>query len=358
MGRKVCLLVSVSVLLVSTMSMADFKYTQTSQITGGAMAGMVKAMGVFSKKLREPAETTTYVKGGYLRSDHADGSYQIIDLDGRRFIEVYPHKSAYSVMTFEQMREAMEKAAQRMHDEMQRQANEKKTNVTITPKIDVSPTGRTQTLLGQSAQEVNIKIEMEMQATGQNQAPQNASFSTTVDSWVAPSVAGYAEVANFYKKMATEIGWSPNASFGMDPRVAQSMVALYREGKIPAGLPLLQVISLVAAGQVPPQGAQQPSEASSSSQEAATPSEVAAKALGGMFGGFGGFGHKKKKQPEESSTGNANPAANSAATASLMEITARVVSFSADTLDAALFQVPEGYKQVQPNMEKMLAGEH
>lgn len=358
MGKKVYLLVSASVLLVSAMSMADFKYTQTSQITGGAMAGMVKAMSVFSKKLSAPSETTTYVKGSYLRSDHPDGSYQIIDLDGQRLIEVYPQKSAYSVVTFEQMRDAMAKAEQRMHDEMQRQANEKKTNVTITPKIDVNPTGRTQTLLGQNAQEVNIKIEMAVQSTGPKQGTQNASFSTAIDSWVAPSVSGYGEVANFYKKMATEIGWSPNSTFGVDPRMAQSMVALYKEGKIPTGLPLLQVISLTGAG-VPPQGGQQASEPSNSSAGSPTPGEAAAKALGGMFGGFGGFGHKKKKkQQEESSTGNANPAASSAASTSLMEITARVVSFSTDTLDSALFQVPEGYKQVQSNMEKMLAGGH
>ncbi len=35
---KVCFLVSVSVLLVSTMGRADFKYTQSTQITGGAAA--------------------------------------------------------------------------------------------------------------------------------------------------------------------------------------------------------------------------------------------------------------------------------------------------------------------------------
>ncbi|MGH9356906.1 MAG: hypothetical protein ACRD10_12315, partial [Terriglobia bacterium] len=298
MGRKIHILAPAVLLLVSTMSCADFKYTQTSQITGGAMAGMVKAMSVFSKRLSEPTQTVTYVKAAFLRTDHADGSYQIIDLDGRRFIQVFPQKSSYSVMTFDQMRDAMAKAEQRMHEQMQQPAHGQNANVTFTPKIDIKPTGRSQTLLGQNAQEVNIDIDMEMQATGPNQAPQKGSLSATLDSWIAPSVGGYGEVANFYKRMAAEIGWTPNSGLAGEPRMRQAMAALYQAGKIPSGLPLLQVISLTAPGGSP-QGAAQPQApdtSSPSSTEAATPSGAAAKALGGMFGGFGGFGHKKKRR--------------------------------------------------------------
>ena len=355
MGRKICILAPAVLLLVSAMSNADFKYTQTSQITGGAMAGMAKALGIFGKRISEPTQTVTYVKGSFLRTDHADGSYQIIDLDGRRFIQVFPEKSSYSVMTFDQMRDAMTKAEQRMREQMQQQTHDQNANVTFTPKINVKPTGRSQTLLGQNAQEVNIRIDLEMQATGQNQVPQKGSISTTLDSWIAPSVSGYGEVGNFYKRMATEIGWTPNSGFAGEPRMSQAMTALYQAGKIPSGLPLLQVISLTGAGG-PPQGAAQPqTSADASSSDAATPSGAAAKALGGMFGGFGGFGHKKKTQAPDQSP-NSIPSANPNGGPSLMETTSRVVSFSTDTLDPALFQTPNGYTQVQPELDKMLTG--
>lgn len=338
--------------LVPAAGYADFKYTRSSQITGGAMAGMVHAMGMFSKKLREPVESTTYVKGDFLRTDQPDGTYQVIDVNGKRIIQVDSKKHTYSVMTFDQMRELMEKMQARMDEEMKKESKEKGTNVTMTPKFDITPTGQTQTLLGQSAREVKMKIEMEVEAQNAEKGTQSGSFRTAVDSWVAPSISGYEEVAAFYKKMATSVNWSPVTSFGGDPRMRRSLVELYKSGKIPQGLPLLQVISLEAVGQSGAQTAKasQPSQPGGS-EEAATPSDVAAKAIGGMFGGFGGFGHKKKKKEPESpntSTAQTNEPP------SLMEITSRVISYSTDPVDSSLFEIPAGYQQVPSRMEQEL----
>ncbi len=372
MSKKWVVMVAVSMFLISTLSWADFKYTQTSQMTGGAMMGMVKGLSIFSKSMREatkPMESVTYVKGNYLRRDSADGSYEIIDLNGKRIINVYPQKQSYSVMTFEQMREAVQQMSQRMNEQMKREAHEKNTNVTITPKIEVNPTGRSQTFLGQNAQEVTMKIKMEMQATDATHGTQSGSFDTSVDSWVAPSVSGYKEIADFYKKMAMEINWTPSAGFGTDPRVSQSMVELYKTGKIPQGLPMMQVISLMAAGQAPKQGTSastsspsQTSSTNSSPSGVSTPSEAAAKAIGGMFGGFGRFGHKKKKQQDEEQPSDQQQpaqnasASNSTASNSLIEITSRVTSYSTDPIDASLFQIPAGYTQVQADMTRMGRG--
>ncbi|MGH9353551.1 MAG: hypothetical protein ACRD2G_15550 [Terriglobia bacterium] len=372
MKGKIGLAVVACIFLACGSGRADFKYIQTSQITGGAMAGMMKGLGVFSKSARQaagPMQSVTYIKGGRLRTDQADGSYQIIDLDGRRIIHVDPHKSAYSITTFEQMREAVEKMSQQMDQAMKKQASENNANVTITPKIEVNPTGRSQAFLGQNAQEVNIKIELLMQSADATHGTQSGSMNTSIDSWVAPSVSGYQEVTDFYKKMATEIGWTPGG-IGMDSRVARSMVELYKGGKIPQGLPMMQVISLGAAGQAPPQQgqnaapAQQPAQSSGSSQEPATPREAAAKALGGMFGGFGGFGHKKKKQqeqqpPDQQDQQNQQQAQSASApspnaSASLIEITTRVTSYSTDPVDASLFDIPSGYTQVQSDTQKMV----
>jgi hypothetical protein len=362
--------VMASLFLISTLGWADFKYTQTSQITGGAMKSMMKGLGIFSKSMREatkPMESVTYVKGDYLRRDSADGSYEIIDLHGKRIINVNPQKQSYSVMTFEQMREAVQQMSQRMNEQMKREAHEKNANVTITPKIEVNPTGRSQTFLGQNAQEVMMKVKMEMQATDATHGTQSGSFDTSIDSWVAPSVSGYREIADFYKKMAMEINWTPPIAVGTDSRVSQSMVELYKTGKIPQGLPMMEVISLGAAGQAPAQqqtaSQPPPAQSSNSSQEAVTPSEAAAKAIGGMFGGFGRFGHKKKKQQdEEQASDQQQPSAqntsasNSTASNSLIEITSRVTSYSTDPIDSSLFQIPAGYTQVQADMTRMSQG--
>lgn len=361
MNGKVWILVLAVCLGFAMPSQADFKYTETSQITGGMMAGMMKGLGIFSKSARQatkPMESTIYVKGSHYRRDNADGSYQMIDLDSQQIIEVNPQQQSYSTMTFQQMREAVEKMQQQMTEAARRESKEKGKNVTMTPKIEVNPTGKTQTLMGQNAQEVLMKVGMLIQSTDAQQGPQSAAFTMDMDSWVAPSIAGYQEIQDFYKKMAVEVGWSPNATLGSNSQMTQSMVDLYKSGKIPTGMPMLTTASMVMEGQQGQQGGpgaqqqseQQSSSGSSGSSEISSPGQAAAKALGGMFGGFG---HKHKKQNHES-----EPATQTQAPPhSLMTITTQVTSYSTDPVDASLFQIPAGFKRIQSSAEKILQGQ-
>ncbi|MGH9721313.1 MAG: hypothetical protein ACRD8O_13950, partial [Bryobacteraceae bacterium] len=70
---------------------ADFSYEQKSQITGGAMAGAVKFVGVFSKELREPMVSTVLLKGNRL-ANITKRSTSIIDLDAETFTEINHEK--------------------------------------------------------------------------------------------------------------------------------------------------------------------------------------------------------------------------------------------------------------------------
>jgi hypothetical protein len=85
--------------LISVPALADFKYTDTSQITGGALMGMANFAAKFSKDSRaamQPITTTHYIKGNRLRTDGSDGSIQIIDLDGKRIISIDNQKKTYA----------------------------------------------------------------------------------------------------------------------------------------------------------------------------------------------------------------------------------------------------------------------
>ena len=67
--------------LISAPALADFKYTDTSQITGGALMGMANFAAKFSKDSRaaiQPITTTHYIKGNRFRTDGSDGTIQII----------------------------------------------------------------------------------------------------------------------------------------------------------------------------------------------------------------------------------------------------------------------------------------
>ena len=147
--------------LVSTSALADFKYTDTSQITGGALMGMASFAAKFSKDSRaamQPITTTHYIKGNKLRTDGSDGSIQIIDLDGRRVISIDNANKTYSVATFDQIKAAMEKARADAEAKAKENPGNKKDaqqaqQLQVTPKITVLPGSGTRVIQGQQTNE-------------------------------------------------------------------------------------------------------------------------------------------------------------------------------------------------------------
>ena len=64
---------------------------------------------------------------------------------------------------------------------------------------------------------------------------------------------------------------------------------------------------------------------------------------------FGGFGHKKQADPPPADQNSNTPPPTSAV---LMESQTTITNFSSAPVDPSHFEVPAGFKQVQPQMEK------
>ncbi len=270
------------VLPLSVPALADFKYTDTSQITGGALMGMANFAAKFSKDSRaamQPVSTTHYVKGNRVRTESSDGTVQIIDLDGRRIISIDNLKKTYSVMTFDEMKAAMEKAQKDAQDKMQdaKKSDPQAQNaqLQVTPKITVTPGTQTRVILGQNTTETKVKMDMDMQATNNGQPaaqpatsangqPTNVTITMTMDTFVAPTVPGYQEFGEFYKKMATEVNWVPPSNIHIDPRMNQGMSELQKNSAALKGLPLLSYISMGIP--TPPNGDQSAQNSSNNSR--------------------------------------------------------------------------------------------
>src|SRR5271169_1521705 len=93
--------------------MADFSYQETSNITGGMMAGLMKVAGVFSKQAREPIQTTVAVKGD--RMVHRSQTHAtVIDLANQTMTSIDMQKKTYSVMTFEEFKQMLDQMSQKM----------------------------------------------------------------------------------------------------------------------------------------------------------------------------------------------------------------------------------------------------
>ncbi len=379
MNRKIAYPLMGALLCWSGTCLADFKYTESAKVTGGMMAGIMKFAGALSKQAQEPISTTRYLKGNRMRIEQGAGKVQIVDLDGRRFINVDPQKQTYSVLTFDEMRAALEKMQERMNQK----------GAKLVPKFEVTATNNSKVILGQPAREVKVRVEMQVENPNQQKQAQNMSFLVTSDMWVASTLQDYQEIQKFHERMAKELNWLPGASFGANPQMAQAMLELQKGGAALNGLPLLQYTSMGMTGLPQASGGpagtesggqketqpSQPATAKSEPAKSAPPEETSsptisspkdaiAKGLGGVFGGFGK--KKKKQEPSQGSeqtsaaTSSSAPAPGQAGTAgasasgSLADMTIEVTSFSSDPLDASLFEIPAGYRQVQESADQIL----
>jgi hypothetical protein len=351
------------VLLMSAWnSRADFKYTESSKLTGGAMVSMLKVAGVFSKQAREsrePTVSTEYLKGHKMRRDSSDGHSTIIDLDGRQIIEIDNTKRLYSVMTFDQMRQNLEqaKAQAQQQTAQQNKSNPQQANLKLTPKLSVADGPGTRTVAGLPTHEVKVDLEMLIEATDPNQPAQSGQVQTWVksDEYLTPSLPGSEQFLEFQRAMAQQLNWVPGEMFGGNVQVSSSMAELHKNSASVKGFPMLQYVSMGVGAPGQPNAADPNATAQAQPQaqqqsvgfgDVTNPGQAAAKALGGMF-------HRKKQQQDQdqSAGGGASPSGSAPPSQPgvLMEMTVEVTSFSNDALDDSLFAAPAGYTLV-PNL--------
>jgi hypothetical protein len=341
-------LIALAVCLSAAALKADFTYQQTSQMTGGAMYNMLHNLPV-ARRSTDPTVSTVIVKGNRMATINKDTA-SVIDLDKETITNIDFGKKQYSVVTFAQMKKAMEDALAR------NQARNTKSDAEMKFKVSSKATGQTKTINGLSAKEMIVNIETEVTDTKSNQS---GSMNIITDSWLA-TVPGYDEAKNFYIRMGEKMGYLFGS--GMSGMAAQAQPGMLRgfaevskEMAKVDGVPILQVTKMG--------GANMDATASSSGQQQApapqaqqqnNPSvggSVAGAALGRVpgLGGFGRNRNKKEDQPQQQSQA---PASGSADNGVLIETTTELSSFSNAPADTSKFEVPAGFKQVENPMAR------
>jgi hypothetical protein len=308
--------------------LADFSYQQTSKVTGGAMAGMLKVAGVFSKQAREPIQQTIAVKGDRMAT-RGSTSVSIIDLRAGTITTIDLQKKTYTVMTLEQMKQRMEEAQQKIQQHKKDQNGD---SADVKFKVSIHPSGAAKRLNGMDAKEVVVKMEME--ATDA-QSGQSGSMVVTADTWMAPEIPGYSEVREFHRRMAEKISWTGMGSmFATQPQLGQGMAEAQKEAAKLEGLPVYSTTSMGAAG-TPPANVD-PDAQQQQQQQSSKPS------LGGLLGA--GIGIRRtnndSSQPQKNSGGQGS--------GNLLEMTTELSGFSTSPVDDAMFAIPAGFRQIEP----------
>ena len=322
--------------MASAPLLADFSYQETSTITGGAVAGMLKVAGVFSKQAREPIQTTVAVKGDKMvhRSQyHAS----VIDLASQTITSIDLQKKTYSVMTFEEFQQMLDRMAQSMKQNDKAQMDF---------KVSVKPTDNTKQIAGLDAKE--MIVTMEMQGTDK-ESGQTGSMVITTDTWLASGMPGYKEVRDFYRRMAEKVNWAPGGNMFMSqPQAAKGMAEVYKEVAKLDGIPVQQFVTMGPPGQQGTPPSQSQSQAQP--QQPAGDKPSVGSALGSALGGRFGIHSKKTSsdQPAQSA-----PAGNaSSGSGNLLEMNTTLAGFSSNPVDDSQFAVPAGFKKVEPDMKR------
>jgi hypothetical protein len=320
-------------MVLSTSSLfADFSYRENTKITGGAVMGAMKVAGALSKNVRESMDTTATVAVKGNRMAHRSAyRLSLIDLDARTITDVDLQKKQYSVMTFDEMKQALEAMSKKMKENQ---------NADVKLRVSADATGKTKDISGYATKEVLVKIVMEMTDPKTNQ---NGSMVVFTDLWIADNVPGYAEVKEFYKKMAEQLNWTPGGGmFTQQPEIAKGMAEAFKEVSKMNGAPVFQKMVMGPEGIQPPSSdAPQPA-----AQEKPKPS--AGSVIGGALGGRFGLGKKKSDPPPQEQ----QPQQGSAPSGSMIEMETHYSDF-ATTADASLFEIPAGLKQVESEIKKI-----
>ncbi len=267
--------------LPATLYAGDYTYQQTTQITGGSLMQMMKTVGVFSSQARhigDPIVSSIYLKDNRLANVSPE-SIEIIDLGNETVTQIDVQKKTYTVMTFAQMKQAIENARAQAQQEAAKQqtqpgaqpaANPDAQNVKMSFDVKVRNTGAQKEITGlQSSESI---LTMMMNATD-TQTQQSGSMAITNDMWMVPSIPGYDQVREFYKRFAAKmadstmgLGFDFSKMLSQNPAAGQALFDMAGEMQKLKGVPIMQVMRMgtTVNGQPLPAASEAPLPASSS----------------------------------------------------------------------------------------------
>lgn len=321
MGFRPLLILPVSVLLFAT-AFADFRYVETTRISGGAIVGTMRRAGALNREAREAMEPTTFivlVKGNRMIRINSIRS-EIIDLDLETITNLDHQRRQYSVTTFQQLKQQLEDAQPRL----QRDQTAADKTPPMNFNVAVRNPGARKTIAGLSTSEFILSLTM---ADTDPQSLQAGAMAITNDMWLGPEIPGYAEVRDFNRRMAVKLGRLiggalPPSISAMQAGSAQGMAELAKEMARLKGVPVVQILRMGTTVNGKP-------------LPAASESPLPPLPLG------------RRKHPDAQAGTAASAAAGlPVGPGVLMETTIEMTSFSTRLVDPARFNVPAAYKEV------------
>jgi hypothetical protein len=338
--RKVMKIIRVSLFLAlaAATALADFSYKHETKIVGGAMAGPMKMAMRMSKTARDAMSGVTYLKGNRMATQSGD-TVTIYDLDAQTVTTVNHDKREYSVLTFAEMQQIMQRMTEKMNG---------KDGAELRYKVDVRDGKKSQDVYGYPAKLTAFAITIESTDKKGN----SGALEMASDLWLSTSVAGSAELTAFQKRMGEALGSGMQNMGALSGMMRQkgfdeAMKEFQANAANMQGVAVLTVMRMAPAGNLNAMMAESGKIPEDKPEAESDNKPSVGGVLRGM-GGLGGFGRKKSNEeapPQAGGGGNS---------AMLMEMAIKNFDFSTAPVADSQFAVPSGYKQVESEMKKVL----
>ena len=233
-----------ALLACSATLFADFSYVETTNLTGGSMAGAMKFAGKFGGGGFNNMQAHVYVSGDlYARIDERTGS--IISLKDQTVTNIDFKRGEYSVMTFAEMQQALEQAQADARAKMEKQKKKNDGDVQMKFNVDVQDPGRTAFVNGFNAKEMILLITAEF---ADQKNGNSGAMNMATNMWMSTEISGYKEMQDFYRRMSESIAWNPSSSMlagmqeGFD--MGESMAKLQEQTAKMEGVMVKQIMRM------------------------------------------------------------------------------------------------------------------
>ncbi|MDA0207313.1 MAG: hypothetical protein O3A53_13410 [Acidobacteria bacterium] len=238
------ILLAGAALACSATLFADFSYVETTDLTGGSMAGAMKFAGKFGGGGFKNMQANVYVSGDlYARIDERTGS--IINLKDQTVTNIDYKRGEYSVMTFAEMQQALEQTQADARAKTEKQKKKNDDDVKINFSVDLKDPGRTAMISGFAAKEMILLITAD--STESNKS-RSKTMNMATNMWKSTEVPGYQELQDFYRRMSESIAWNPSSTMlsgmqeGFD--MGESMAKLQEQAAKMEGATVKQIMRM------------------------------------------------------------------------------------------------------------------
>lgn len=246
---KVCLQIGLLAGLSAGFLFADASYTQVTKFTGGTAIDMAKKMadmpligrmgGGAMKNAFEDKRDEVYVKGNKMA--HLGSTFSTIyDLDAGTVTTINNTKQTYTTMTFDEMREQMEKMQQRMN-------RNKSGGGDMQFDVKVEKTGETRTINGASAKETLITMTAKQESA-------NGQMVVKTHLWLVPQTAATREVIDFSRKLGEKFAYAYGGGSPMMGPASGGLAAAMKESFKQDGYPVENDIEVSGVAMAGPMG--------------------------------------------------------------------------------------------------------